>query len=58
MTHTPDDTRPSPLDFPEGLGPDEKAARWRALLAEDASVPEAELDAALYELMSRSRRGG
>jgi len=57
MTLNPDDKRPSPLDFPDGLSPDEKAARWADLVAHADRLPDAALDAALQELLGRSRRG-
>ena len=57
MTHNSDSQRPSPLDFPEGLSADEKAARWAELLAHAERLHETELDEALYQLLCRSRRG-
>jgi len=58
MTHTPDDTpRPrSPLDFPEHLTVDERAALWAELLAHEDRVPDVALDEALFEMMDESRR--
>ncbi len=60
MTHTPDDTRRprSPLDFPAHLDVDERAALWAELLAHEDRVTDADLDAALFELMDESRRSG
>jgi len=57
MTHTRDSQRPSPLNFPEGLTADEKAARWADLLAQPERLADADLDEALYQLLCRSRRG-
>ena len=57
MTINLDDRRPSPLDFPDGLSADEKAARWADLVAHAERLPEAALDEALRELLGRSRRG-
>ena len=58
MTHTNDDSRRqrSPLDFPEHLGIDERAARWAELLARDERLTDQVLDDALFELMQRSRQ--
>ena len=57
MTHTPEDLpRPrTPLDFPDGLSVDERAARWSELLAHEERVSDEALDAALFEMMQRSR---
>ena len=57
MTHTPEDpSRPrTPLDFPDGLSVDERAACWSELLAHEERVSDADLDAALFEMMQRSR---
>jgi hypothetical protein len=57
MTHNSDQQRPSPLNFPEGLSAEGKAARWAELLAHAERLPDAELDEALYQLLCRSRRG-
>jgi len=58
MTHTSDDSqRPrSPLDFPDALSVDDRAARWAELLAHEERLPDEVLDAALFEMMQRSRR--
>ena len=57
MTHNSDQQRPSPLNFPDGLSADEKAARWIELLAHAERVTDGDLDEALYQLLCRSRRG-
>jgi hypothetical protein len=57
MTHNSDSGRPSPLNFPEGLTADQKAARWAELLAHAERVSDADLDEALYQLLCKSRRG-
>jgi hypothetical protein len=58
MTHTPDPNKraSSPLDFPEHLDVDERAALWAELLCHEDRVTDAHLDQALYEMMDESRR--
>lgn len=58
MTHTHDESpRPrGPLDFPPGLGLEERVARWAHLMQHEDEVSDEALDAALYEMMDNSRR--
>ncbi len=58
MTHThADPPRPrSPLDFPADLTQEELAARWAHLIRHPDELPEAALDAALFEMLDNSRR--
>jgi hypothetical protein len=57
MTHNHDLQRPSPLNFPDGLSADQKAARWVELFAHAERLTDADLDEALHELLCRTRRG-
>lgn len=58
MIDTHDDSpRPrGPLDFPPGLGLEERVARWTYLMQHEDQVSDQALDEALFEMMDASRR--